>query len=131
MNVQRLLTITPQEVMMRNAERLAVRERQRANLAVAGLKRVIGIAVNANKEWNPEIERVTTAIIIEAENVLREMDGRKQTQGVKQHWLHRAKSVWQLQVLALRSQVSKLRHMFVARLQSLKTFRLGKRTLYQ
>lgn len=69
--------ITPQEVIQRNLERSLQKERAKVQLAVTGLKSVIASAIHASPDWNPEIERVTTSIIIEAENALRELDGRQ------------------------------------------------------
>lgn len=107
---------------MRNAERLAVRERQKRELAVAGLKRVIGVAINASQEWNPEIERVTTAIIIEAENALREIDGRKQVESPTRSWVQSAKDLWELQARQFRTGVLWLWVMLNTDLRSLKAF---------
>jgi len=131
MRTLELLQITPQEVMRNNAERSLTRERERVRLAVEGLKRVIGVAVNHSKEWNPDLDRIATAIIIEAENSLREIDGCKQTKSPTRHWLQSAKSMWQLQVLAVRLQVRKLWNLLNAPIQSPKAFRFGKRVIHQ
>lgn len=73
MNVQKLLKTTTQEVINLNTQKALQLERIKVALALSSLERIIKLATEANAEWNPEVERATTAIIVEAENSLRQV----------------------------------------------------------
>lgn len=125
---ERYFTITPIEVMMGNAERRALLEREKSEIAVEGIKRLISQAVNHSHDWNPEIEKLTASIIIEAENILREIDGRKQTKSSPRHWLYRQKNLWELSTRKVQwlLWLGKVRYMFHSAICSLKAFRFKK-----
>lgn len=112
-----------------NAERQLLVQREKVNIAVSGLKKVIAAAVNHSQDWNPEIDRIASTIIIEAENALRDIDGCKQAESVTGHWLHGAQDLWQLskRQLPRLKRLSKVWYMFAVQVQSSQAFQLLQR----
>ncbi len=47
-------------------------------IAEAGIRRIIGKAVDPTAEWNPERDKLMAGVLVEAENILRELDGKKE-----------------------------------------------------
>jgi len=66
--------ITIQNVIERNLNHLLVKEKNKLSLVKETLKNIIAKAVNSNTNWNPDIDKFITTVVIDAENALREIE---------------------------------------------------------
>jgi len=66
---------TVQNVLVRNANRMAELASRKIELAQDGLKKIIQVMHDPSSDWNPERDKIIVEVTVEAENTLRELDG--------------------------------------------------------
>jgi hypothetical protein len=68
---------TPKDVLINNLEKALRDEMFKVRQAQVGIRRIIKTAINESSGWNPQEDKLSVAVIVEAENLLRDLDGRK------------------------------------------------------
>lgn len=66
---------TAQDIILRNAQRLAAEAIKKVDVATAGLKKIIECAADPNADWNPNRDEFVAKTVVEAENTLRSIHG--------------------------------------------------------
>ena len=70
---------TAQDIIIKNAHRQMAKAIEKADLAAAGLKKIIEQAIDPNAAWNPNQDEFVARTLVEAENTLRIINGEQKS----------------------------------------------------